>query len=200
MIRVEITSDISEVERRLGKLSRRANMIMKQAANSAMDKAQKTAKKKTAERYRVLQRDVTDAMTTEKATVGRPVAKITYRAEHESLTKFHVVQSRGWKKLKPSGKRIPKFYLASVLKAMDKPLTRNPKPFVATMKNEKGKDFTGIFVRKSLKGRKIKKLVGPSLTQMIGNEEVMKVIKDHSYQEINDIIEEKIQSTLRKGR
>lgn len=195
VIQIEITSDISEVERRLGNLSRKANMVMKQAANSAMKNASSDVKKEMAKRYHVLQRNVANTIKTEKATTGKPYAKIVSSAKHSNLIRFHVVQSRSWKKM--SGRRVPKFYLASVMKKKSsKPLAGEPKPFIATTK----KGFRGVFVRKSVSGRKIRGVGGPAIPQMIQNREIMSVIRGNANKELFECIDKKIQGILQKGR
>ncbi len=70
---VNMHIDTSDIRRRLGALERKANLVMAHAANGGVPVAVKFLKKEAAERYRLLQRDVTKTVSIKKALRGHPV-------------------------------------------------------------------------------------------------------------------------------
>ena len=168
MVRTEITVDDKSLQKALGKLQGRADIIIARAANRSMTTANKAMSQGVRKKYvAVKDGDVKKALFKQKASARNPVASLTYKSKHENVYKMGRV----------SPKRIvkdndPKFYKGRVMKDEPfKPLKGRPRPFVQRMP-ENG--FVGLFRRKSNNGsRKIEAVQAPALSQMLKNEEVL---------------------------
>ena len=91
---------------------------------------------------------------------------------------------------------MPKVYRAGVERAGGvKPLDGDPKAFIAIMKS----GHKGVFEREGDESLPIKQLYGPSVPQMIKNEEIMKKINDEANETLQKRIEAEINNILRKG-
>lgn len=177
---MSLDSNADDVAGRLGDLSRKASLVMSRAINRTTGHVKTRMSEEAVKRYHVkitkIKRTISVA---KKATVGDPSAKILSIGEHPNLISFKVKQSSSWRKLKPSGKRVPKFYLASVKKDSGwKPLTGGAaKPFVASPKKGGVAVFRRLLKHEKAKYPNVKSGIigigGPAIPQMIKNKDIM---------------------------
>lgn len=168
MVRTEITVDDKSLQKALGKLQGRADIIIARAANRSMATANKAMSQGVRKKYvAVKDGDVKKALFKQKASAHNPTASLTYTSKHENVYRMGRV----------SPKRIvkgnnPRFYKAQVMTDEPyKPLRKRPRPFVQRMPSN---GFVGLFRRKSDNGsRKIEAVQAPALSQMLKNEEVL---------------------------
>ena len=182
MIEVRIDMDTKEIERKLGALSKKANLVMARAANTAAVTARKTLAKETAKRYRVGNRKgqgvnaVKDIIEVKKAYQTNPVARVVATGKHFNLIGFKVSPGRPVKtKTLKSGKRRndPYVYRAAVMTSRSpRPLQGERKPFVAVMEN----GYEGVFRRKNEKGRALVGVGGPAIPQVMKNREILLMV------------------------
>ena len=179
MVRTEITVDDKSLQKALGKLQGRADIIIARAANRSMATANKAMSQGVRKKYvAVKDGDVKKALFKQKASAHNPTASLTYTSKHENLYSMGLV----------SPKRIvkgndPKFYKARVMTDHPfKPLKGRPRPFVQRIRNPK-KDHVGLFRRRTedqmtnYRGKHrrnaIEAVQAPALSQMLKNEEVL---------------------------
>ena len=92
--------------------------------------------------------------------------------------------------------RSPRVYKAGVKKDGGiKPLDGDPKSFVAVMKS----GHVGVFTRKNGKSLPIKQLYGPSVPQIVKNEDIMSKINKEASETLQKRIDAEINNILRKG-
>lgn len=191
--KVEVTG-IEDVERRLGNLKAKAPTVVSRAINRAVSNVQKNMAKETSSKYYISSGDVKKTLRLVKASKSSLKAAVISNGPGIALSKFKVnpgtvVRYRG-------KSRSPKVYKAGVEKAGGvKPLNGNPKAFIAVMKS----GHKGVFERESGDSLPIKQLYGPSVPQMIKNEEIMKVINDDANETLQKRIDAEIANLLRKG-
>ncbi len=207
---VNMHIDTSDIRRRLGALERKANLVMAHAANGGVPVAVKFLKKEAAERYRLLQRDVTKTVSIKKALRGHPYAVITSRGEHIGLEKFTVTPFRPLR-FTTRKNRSPHVYKAAVMKGQGlKPLNGNPKPFVAVLKN----GHKGVFVRKDVSrhnkgeyrrgtGKEkysnfIKSVQAPAIPQMLKNEDILEIVNRETNEAMVKCVGKEIDAILEK--
>lgn len=176
MIEAFIQVDPVEVERKLGDLSHKANLVMSRASNRTITNVTKNMKSEVKKKYRIKSSDIGKTITTKRASVNQLFASVISTDRHPNLAKFKVSPNRPVKVLK-SKKRSPKAYRAAVERTNSGIyLTGENKPFIATMQN----GFTGLFQRKSVKSRRLKGVYGPAVPQMLKNDAVMRVINQEA--------------------
>ena len=221
MIETRIQVDnIEEVKQRLGNLSHKAPSVLANAINRTTTNIKKTMAQQTAKRYNIANGEVKKTISISKATRARLEGATISKASPIALAKFKVSPNRPVSY--PNGKPSPKVYKASVEKGpASKPLDGNPKAFIAVMKN----GHQGVFTRtgkwssesssayKSTReynrgrGEKahsshnevIRQLFGPSVPQMIKNDESMKNIQEEAQSTLRKRIDAEIENILRKG-
>ena len=203
MIYSEIkVAGVEEVQARLGKFKSQTPLVLSRAINRAVTNIQKNMAKETSSRYYVKSGDVKDTIKPVKATKTSLKGAVISRGNGIALSKFKVspntpVKSRG-------ASRSPRVYKAGVKKSGGlKPLDGNPKAFVAIMKNSKksegASDHTGVWTRKSGKRFPIKQLYGPSIPQIVKNEDIMSKINKEASETLQKRIDAEVKNILRKG-
>lgn len=191
--KIEVTG-IEDVERRLGNLKSKAPTVVSRAINRAVSNAQKNMAKETSAKYYISSGDVKKTIRLVKASKSSLGAAVISSGSGIELSKFKVnpgtvVRYRG-------KSRSPKVYRAGVEKAGGvKPLAGNPKAFIAIMKS----GHKGVFERTSGDSLPIKQLYGPSVPQMVKNEEIMKKINKDAAETLQKRIDAEIANLLRKG-
>lgn len=195
--KVEVTG-IEDVERSLGNLKAKAPTVVARAINRAVTNAKKNMAKETSNKYFISSGDVKDTIRTTRASKSRLQAAAISSGAGIALSKFKVNPGTVVKqKDKKVRSRSPKVYKAGVEKAGGvKPLDGNPKAFIAVMRKSGHK---GVFERESGDSLPIKQLYGPSVPQMIKNEEIMKKINDEANKTLQKRIDAEIANLLRKG-
>ena len=192
MIEAFIQVDPVEVERKLGDLSHKANIVMSRASNRTITNVTKNMKSEVKKKYRIKSSDIGKTITAKRASVNQPFASVISTDRHPNLAKFKVSPNRPVKVLK-SKKRSPKAYMAAVERTNSGIyLTGENKPFIATMQN----GFTGLFQRKSVKNRRLKGVYGPAVPQMLKNDAVMRVINQEASEMMMKRVEAEIKHLL----
>lgn len=187
-------SGIEDVEKRLGNMKKNAPTVVSRAINRAIQNVKKNMGKETSERYFITSGEVKKTVNVTKATKSRLQAAAISQGAGIALSKFKVnpktpVRYRG-------ASRTPKVYRAGVKKAGGvKPLDGNPKSFVAVMKS----GHVGVFSRTSAKSLPIKQLYGPSVPQMVKNEDIMDKINRDANETLQKRIDAEINNLLRRG-
>lgn len=203
MIYSEIkVAGVEEVQARLGKFKNQAPLVLSRAINRAIQNVKKNMGKETSARYYVSSSDVKETVKVIKASKGSLKAAAISAGDGIALSKFKVspntpVKYRG-------ASRSPRVYKAGVKKSGGlKPLDGNPKSFIAIMKNssksEGASDHTGVWTRKSGKSLPIKQLYGPSIPQIVKNEDIMSKINKDASETLQKRIDAEIKNILRKG-
>lgn len=171
-----ISVDDEEVLGKLEAITRKANAIMANAANSALDDMRKESAESVVARYHVKKKDVRATFVTSRklrATKAMPTAIFMSRQERRpDLFKFKVSPRDPVKRTKVKKKPTPKVYKASIVKTGGlKPLDYPRKPFVAVIKKN---GHTGMFFRtdepsiSNPKRKKIRTVFGPDIPMLVG--------------------------------
>lgn len=195
MIYSEIkVANVDEIEKRLGNFKSKAPLVLSRAINRSIQNVKKNMGKETSQRYYISSSDVKKTVRVVKATKGSLKAAAISSGEGIALSKFKVspntpVRYRG-------ASRSPKVYRAGVKKSGGvKPLDGNPKSFVAVMKS----GHTGVFTRKTGDSLPIRQLFGPSVPQIVKNEDIMSKINTEASETLQKRIDAEINNILRKG-
>ncbi|SHO50073.1 phage tail protein [Anaerocolumna xylanovorans] len=187
-------SGIEDVEKRLGNMKKEAPAVVSRAINRAIQNVKKNMGKETSSRYFITSGEVKKTVNVTKATKSRLKAAAISQGGGIALSKFKVnpgtpVRYRG-------KSRSPKVYKAGVKKSGGaKPLDGDPKSFVAVMKS----GHKGVFTRISGDGLPIKQNYGPSVPQMVKNEDIMKIINKDANETLKKRIDAEVSNILRKG-
>ena len=161
-------SGIEDIERRLGNMKKNAPQVLSRAINRAVSNVKKNMGKETSSLYYISSGNVKKTVNITKATKSKLKAAAISQGSGIALSKFKVnpgtpVKYRGTS-------RSPKVYRAGVKKSGGvKPLDGNPKSFIAVMKS----GHVGVFSRLGGEGLPNKQLYGPSVPQMVKNENIM---------------------------
>lgn len=187
-------SGIEDVEKRLGSLRSKAPTVVSRAINRAVTNANKNMAKETSAEYYISSGDVKKTLTQVKASKANLSGAVISSGTGIALSKFKVnpgtvVRYRG-------KSRSPKTYRAGVKKDGGvKPLDGDPKAFIAIMKS----GHKGVFEREGDESLPIKQLYGPSVPQMVKNEDIMKKINKEANETLQKRIDAEINNLLRKG-
>ena len=195
-------SGIEDVELRLGNMKKNAPQVLSRAINRAVSNVKKNMGKETSSLYYISSGNVKKTVNITKATKSKLKAAAISQGSGIALSKFKVnpgtpVKYRGTS-------RSPKVYRAGVKKSGGlKPLDGNPKGFIAIMKNsekiEGASDHKGVWVRTSSNSFPIKQLYGPSVPQMVKNENIMEKINREANETLQKRIDAEISNILQKG-
>ena len=199
---IKVTS-VEEVQKRLGNFKSKTPLVLSRAINRAIQNVKKNMGKETADRYYISSSDVKDSIEIVNASKGRLKALAISGGDGIALSKFKISPKRQVKRTKKGG-YSPRVYKAAVKKSGGlKPLDGEPKAFIAIIKNsrkkEGAKDHTGVWTRKSGKRFPIKQLYGPSIPQMIKNEDIMSKVNKEASETLQKRIDAEINNILRKG-
>lgn len=199
MIYPEIkVTDVKEIQKRLGKFKSKTPLVLSRAINRAIKNVKKNMATETKERYHVSVTDARNSIKIEGASKERLKALAISRGDGIALSKFKVspIPKKGEDKKKKKH-RPPRVYKAAVKKSGGlKPLDGNPKAFISTMKNS---NHTGVWERVSQKRFPIKQLYGPSIPQMIKNEDIMSKVNKEASKTLQKRIDAEINYILQKG-
>ncbi|MDD3662288.1 MAG: phage tail protein [Candidatus Pacebacteria bacterium] len=187
-------SGIEDVEKRLGNMKKEAPLVVSRAINRAIQNVKKNMGKETSARYFISSGDVKKTVNVTKASKSNLKAAAISQGGGIALSKFKVnpgtpVRYRG-------KNRSPKVYKAGVKKSGGvKPLDGDPKSFVAIMKS----GHKGVFSRMSEDSLPLKQLYGPSVPQMVKNEEIMNPINKEANDTLQKRINAEVNNILRRG-
>lgn len=187
--------NIDEIERRLGNLKKKAPNVIANAINRTVTNIKKNMASETSKKYNITSTDVKKTISISRASRSNLIGKTVSKSSPIVLSKFKVSPNSPVK-YGNKGKRTPKVYKVSVRKGKaDKKLDADPKAFIAIMKS----GHKGLFVRTTDNSLPIKQLYGPSVPQMIKNEDSMKKIEEEAQSTLNKRIDAEINNLLRKG-
>ena len=187
-------SGIEDIELRLGNMKKNAPLVLSRAINRAVSNVKKNMGKETSSLYYISSGNVKKTVNITKATKSKLKAAAISQGSGIALSKFKVnpgtpVKYRGTS-------RSPKVYRAGVKKSGGvKPLDGNPKSFIAVMKS----GHVGVFSRLGGEGLPIKQLYGPSVPQMVKNENIMEKINREANETLQKRIDAEISNILQKG-
>lgn len=195
MIYTEIkVSSTAEIQKRLGAFKSKTPLVLSRAINRAIQNVKKNMGKETSALYYISSGDVKKTVNIVKATKGSLKAAAISSGGGIALSKFKV--SPGTPVRYRGSKRTPNMYRAGVKKAGGmKPLDGDPKSFVAIMKS----GHVGVFTRTSGHSLPIKQLYGPSVPQIVKNEDIMSKINKEANETLQKRIDAEINNILRKG-
>lgn len=190
---IKVTS-VEEVQKRLGNFKSKTPLVLSGAINRAIQNVKKNMGKETSQLYYISSSDVKKTVRITKASKGSLKAAAISAGGGIELSKYKVspktpVRYRG-------KSRSPRVYKAGVKKDGGiKPLDGDPKSFVAVMKS----GHVGVFTRKNGKSLPIKQLYGPSVPQIVKNEDIMSKINKEASETLQKRIDAEINNILRKG-
>lgn len=192
---IQITGT-KEIEKRLGNLKSKAPTVLARAINRAAQKAKTEAKREVAAKYFISQGNISETIKISRASTAKLSAELTSKGGPIALSKFKVSPNRRAKKTKKG--YSPSVYEVGVEREGGmKPLSGNPKAFIATMRS----GHVGVMERKSTVFRlPIKQLYGPAVPSMIKNDEVMEHIQDAASEMLERRISAEVNNILRRGR
>lgn len=192
--------NIDEIEKRLGQFKAKAPQALYRAINNAVDKAFTEDKKAASEKYNVAQKNVAPTLRKAKASKANLKGAVISTGERIPLYDFKHKDGDPISVAVKKGNSM-------------KPLSGDPKAFIATMKN----GHIGIFERKGTlqKGRKtrrpgvqrtvnkhnerIKQLHSLSVPQMLKDEKMMKQVEKAAMNRLHERLEHHIDRILQKG-
>lgn len=189
MIRMTVDGgDLSEIEKSLGNLRRRAPYVMARAANRTATHVKKVTSEEVRKKYVIGVRATQGIMKVYRATGEKPTARVYIHGTHLNLKKFDVRKSTRKGRIVYQRARVEQ-------NNSPVPLSARPRPFLAKMAN----GYHGLFVRKTDEPRsEIRGVAGPSVPQMIGSREVMYHIHESAQEMLQKRIEHEIDYLLSK--
>ena len=190
------TREILEAQRRLSNLGEKANLILSRAVNRSLSNVSKNMKSQVVKRYRVKSERVGRTIKiVRRASVSKPTAQIRSVGRHITLTSFHMTPGRIPRKIK-SGKYSPLMYKAAVKKGQGlQRLSGNPKPFIQRVNSG-----NVISVRRiSPYSRSLEAVYGPSVPQMIKNQEILDIIAHEAETMTSKRINHEIVRMMKRG-
>ena len=203
MIEVNIDVDnkqLKYVENELDKMQKKTPSILKKAVNATARKAKSKLASKVIKRYATNSSEIRQAMQLKSATVGQPSSTIMVKGSMKEIKEFKVAPMEVSK-----GRNRVKYLTAKVLKSSSmKPLLGSPKPFVAQFESlhiSVVRRVPGEYMKKKPPGKqkpkeKLEKLLSPSVTHMIGNDNVYREVEP----EIRSILEKQIREALLESK
>jgi hypothetical protein len=175
------TSQIKEVENRLGAFRSKAPSVISSAINRAAQNAKTNATRKAREEYQVKAKDINETIKIRKATrksLGAEVKSTGYRTP---LIKFKVSPAQ------PRPKNPPKVLKAAVKKDGLKSVLG---AFVSNINGNK------VFRRTTKSRLPIEQLFGPAVPQMLGNKDVRSFIESEAAKTLDKRIDHEINRVL----
>ncbi|HQB39392.1 MAG TPA: phage tail protein [Deltaproteobacteria bacterium] len=174
---------LKQVEMRLGKYRSKAPMVISRALNRATTNMKTNISRKAREIYIVKSKDINQALTLKRANKARLSAVLRYQGERMPLDKFKYTP----KNPNPKKRRIVK---VAVKKDGVKPLLH---AFVANINGPK------IFERVGKPRLPIRRLFGPAVPQMVGNEELRQFVESEAVKTYQKRLNHEIKRVLEGG-
>jgi len=166
----------------LSRIPKGIEKAMASAINRAAQSGRTAAVKKVRERYYIKASTIREPLKIERASPSSPMAILRAAGRVISLSKF---------KIRPTaptpGK--PKTVVATVVKGQGGAIQR---AFVARMPA----GHIGVYRRKGGPRLPIIELYGPSVPQMVGNEEVIRTLEEKAQQTLDERMEHEITRLL----
>ncbi|MBP1924596.1 hypothetical protein J2Z76_000449 [Sedimentibacter acidaminivorans] len=175
---------INDVQDKLGGFHKRAPGAISNALNRAATNVNSNIKKEVRKEYNIKSQDIGETLAKTKATKGSLRAEVKSSGRSVPLDRFKVSPMTVNPKRKSQIKiGVKKDGLKTVMGA-----------FVADVSGKK------VFQRSSKSRLPIKKLFGPSVPQMLENENVKEIIETEGHETFNKRLEHEIDRILEKGR
>ena len=201
------TVGFDEVEKALGEFKNKAPSVLYNIIKRVATNVNKNISKYTRKRYVIKTQDIKKTLKIKKPSKTDLSAVIQSNGAPLSLTKFKITSSGGLNPISMKG--IPKEgdknypgrarYKVRVLRASN--LTKKEHSFMQRMRN----GHLALFIRKKYvkavfgkQAQKIKELHGPSVPQMISNDEVMNSINRDAQETYEKRIEHEIKRILNR--
>lgn len=176
--------NLKAIQKALSGTPKKVNQVLSRAVNRAVTNVKSNISKKVREQYVVKASDVKDSLHITKATVGYPVAVVKSTGKKLNLTKFRISP------IEPRPTSPPKNgYRVEVKKSEG--LKTVPRGFLAYTKNS-----LGFFQRTGSSRMPIKRLMGPSIPEMIGHEDTIEYIESEARSMLNKRIEHELERVL----
>ena len=154
--------EIKRVQMRLGKYQKKAPLVISRTLNRVAANVKTNIGRKTRELYIVKAKDISNTMTIKKATQSIMNAFVKSKGQKVPLDKFKVSPST------PRPANPPSSLKVAVKKDGTKDLLH---AFVANINGNK------VFQREGKSRLPIKRLFGPAIPQMVGNQEVRQYVE-----------------------
>lgn len=142
MIEVNVDLDdkmLNSIKRRLGRLGSKSNSVLEKAINATVGEIKADIAEQTAKRYNITKGAVRKASKVKKGSRSKLSALVTVKGPVLSMTKFKVSPARPILKARNRPARLA----AAIKKGGLKPVSADPKAFVAKMKS----GHIGVFAR-----------------------------------------------------
>lgn len=226
MIEVNVDLDdkmLNRIKRKLNRLGANADSVLKNVIDDVTAKIKADAAEQTASRYRITKGAVRKATKVKKGSKGKAGAVVIVKGPVLSMTKFKVSPARPITKAKKRPDRIS----AAIKKGGLKPVSADPKAFVARMKS----GHIGVFQRtgrwdssthptrtrnfnRKLPGRSrrqrgemaktshnevIQELFSPAIPWLVGNEEIILHMKSEAENTLMKRISYEVSRILQGG-
>ncbi len=178
MISVEV-ENLKQVQKALKDQPQKVNLVLSRAINRAATNAKSNMSKKVREEYLVKASDIKDTINISKATSSNPSAMVKSKGQRIDLVDFKLTPKVLFKgqnnysvQVHKSGglKKVPGFAAAS--------------------------NKWGLFMRTGVAQYPIKRLMGPSVPQMIGHESVITWIEQEAGLMLNKRVEVELKQVL----
>lgn len=178
---ITVTAEnLEAVQKALSGTPKKVNQVLSRAVNRAVTNVKSNISKKVRENYIVKPADVKDSLKITRATSNNPVAIVRSTGKKISLTKFRIKPSDARPKKPPKNG-----YQVQVKKSEGYKTV--PRGFLAYAKGS-----LGFFQRTGSSRMPIKRLMGPSIPEMIGHKDTIAYIES----EANSMLNERIKHEL----
>lgn len=182
---IEINSrELRDVQRRLGAYQDKAPTVISRTLNRVAANAKTNIGRKTRETYVVKAKDINATMDVRKANKTTLNALIAFRGERVPLDKYRYSPKN------PRPGKPPKALKVAVKKDGTKELLH---AFVADINGNK------IFEREGKSRLPIKRLFGPAIPQMVGNEEVRNFVEKEAIEMYEKRLDHEIKRVIEGG-
>ncbi|ECD6517303.1 hypothetical protein E2329_22820 [Salmonella enterica subsp. enterica] len=177
------TQLLHEIQSRLGNMSNKAPNVIANALNRAMTTVAASVSQETRKEYTIKATDIKATLSKTKATKSSMQAIVESQGGLVPLDKFQV-----------SPKTVQPLRKKPIKVGVKKNARKEVKgAFVADISGKK------VFTRTDKRRLPIKRLMGPSIPQMIGNEEVRNKINAAGFEQFNRRLPHEINRLLDRG-
>jgi hypothetical protein len=187
MIDIEL-KNLLKVQKALKDQPKKINLVLSRAINRAATNAKANMAKKVREQYVVKAADIKDTIKITKATSQKPVAEVRSVGKKINLTKFKTSPHEPRPKNPPKGGYKSQVKKEGGLKAVPKGFLVNVRGTLAMMQRV-GKERLPI-----------KRLMGPSVPEMIGRKNVIEWVETEAKSMLNNRIDHELKRILEAKR
>jgi len=191
MLDVQITIDVDEIEKKLGRLASRAPYVLYHSINDSIGTGKKAIRQETAKVYLLRAGDVDRVLKIKKANASKLFAELSYKDSHKNLyhfgakttstlkprTRIHWSGGRSFQDKESGtsgvvgGKPNVPFYSGRIERNSSyKKFTSGPKPFIQV---GKGGGLALMQRKSNARNAKLKGVYAPAYPQIIKNDKVL---------------------------